>query len=213
MLLLCLAGPVSAATTIFPGGSLADLQALSPALTFDVLTISGTLSLPAGGSATLRVNQLTITATGGVGYTYSTCTYLPAPDFTVQATGRVVVNGDIDLVGRSGTRTLSSATCNQCGGEPGGTVRITADEITITSEILNHGGSGSTSVSDGSCSFGCAGGDGGGIYLNARNITLNRAALQTYGAAGGTGYCYGDENHGAEGAPGPVRLSANGLFK
>jgi len=213
LLVFILIAPAAAGETMFPGGSLADLQALSPTLTFDALTISGTLSLPAGGSATLKVNQLTITASGGVGYTYSSCTYLPAPDFTVQATGKVVVNGDIHLVGRSGTRTLSSSTCNQCGGEPGGNVRITADEVTVSSEIRNYGGSGSTSVSDGSCSFGCAGGDAGGIYLSARNITLSEATLQTYGAKGGTGYCYGDENHGADGDPGPVQLSASSLFK
>jgi hypothetical protein len=60
------------------------------------------LSLPAGGSTTLNFNQLRITTTGGD----SPCTYLPAQDFKVQATGRVIINGDINLVGRSGTRTL-----------------------------------------------------------------------------------------------------------
>lgn len=202
-----------AAETVFPGGTLAALKNVSSTLTFDILNITGPLTLPAGESVTLTVNQLTISSSGSVGYTYGTCDYLPAPDFTVQATGKVVINGDISLIGRSGTRVLSSATCNQCGGEPGGDVRISADEITITSEMRNYGGSGSSSVSDGSCSFGCSGGNAGGIYLNARNITLTGATLQTHGGNGGTGYCYGDENSGADGAKGPVELIASDLIK
>jgi hypothetical protein len=70
MLLLFLVGPASAATTVFPGGSLADLKALSPTLTFDVQTISGTLSLPSGSSASLRVNQLTIARSQPTGSSY-----------------------------------------------------------------------------------------------------------------------------------------------
>ena len=213
LLLLAVPEKPFAAETVFPGGTLAALRNLSSTLTFDILTITGPLSLPAGGSATLTVNQLTILSSGSVGYTYSTCDYLPAPDFTVHATGQVVINGDITLTGRSGTRVLSSATCNQCGGEPGGDVRITADQITITSDVKNYGGSGSSSVSDGSCSFGCSGGSAGGIFLNARNITLSGATLQTHGGNGGTGYCYGDENSGADGAKGPVELIASDLFK
>ena len=209
--LLTATGVSWAGETIFPGGTLDDLRQLSSTLTFDHLRITGTLSLPVGGSATLKVNKLTITESGGVSYTYSPCTYLPAPDFTVQATGGVVVNGDIILSGRYGTRTLSGSDCNQCGGEPGGDIRITADEITLTGQIRNRGGSGSTSVSDG-CSFGCEGGDAGGIFLTARNITLIGADLQTRGGTGGTGYCYGDENHGSEGEPGQVDLMASGLF-
>jgi hypothetical protein len=212
--LLAVSGTSFAAETVFDGGTLADLKALNPTLTFDILKITGHLALSAGssGSATLTVNQLTITSSGSVGYTYGECEYLPAPDFTVQATGKVAINGDISLIGRSGTRSLSSATCNRCYGVAGGDVRITADEIAITSEIRNRGGTGSTSVS-GDCSTGCSGGDAGGVYLNARNITLTGATLATHGGNGGTGYCYGDENSGADGDPGPVDLIASDLFK
>ena len=95
--LLITAGASMAGDTVFSGGTLDDLRQLSPTLSFDHLRITGILSLPAGGSATLNVNKLTITESGGVSYTYSDCTYLPAPDFTVQATGDVVVNGDISV--------------------------------------------------------------------------------------------------------------------
>lgn len=49
-LIFVLFGTSFAGTTVFPGGSLDDLKALSPTLTFDVLVISGGLTLPAGGS-------------------------------------------------------------------------------------------------------------------------------------------------------------------
>ena len=210
--LLITTGACWAGEKVFPGGTLDDLRQLSPTLSFDHLRITGTLSLPAGGAASLNVNKLTITESGGVGYTYSDCTYMPAPDFTVRATGDVVINGDITLSGRYGTRTLSGSSCNQCGGESGGDIRITADAITITGQIRNRGGSGSTSVSDG-CSSGCEGGDAGGIFLTARNITFIGADLQTRGGTGGTGHCYGNENHGSNGDPGSVGLMATGLFQ
>lgn len=203
---------VFSAEIIFPGGTLADLEDLSPTLTFEDLTITGKLYLPPGGAATLHVDSLTITDTGGVGYSYSECTYRPAPDFTVTASGNVTVNGEIKLTGRSGARTTSSATCKQCWGEPGGDLRITASNILITADIDNHGGSGGTSVSI-DCSSGCSGGQAGGIFLEGTNISISDTKLETYGGNGGLGTCYGSPSPGSDGDPGQIVIVASNQFK
>lgn len=212
LLLFAPIGLAGAAETVFPGGTLASLKAQSSTLVFDILTLTGNLDLAAGDSVTLKVNHLNITATGGVSYSYSDCTYRPAADFTVEATGRVIVNGNISLIGRSGTRTLSSSSCTQAGGQRGGNVRITADEITLTGNIRNYGGAGGTSVLDSSCSSGVSGGAAGGIFLSGRNVTLDTSALQTSGGTGGSGTCYGSSNQGSRGAAGAVVLTAANLF-
>ena len=77
--------------TVFSGGTLDDLRQLSPNLTFDHLRITGPLRLSVLDSASLTVNRLTITSSGSVGYTYSECTYMTAPNFSVEANGRVVI--------------------------------------------------------------------------------------------------------------------------
>ena len=97
--------PAVAGTTEFTGGLLSALAAQSPSLTFDYLLISGPLQLPAASSTTLSVNQLTISPSGSVGYSYTDCQYDPAPSLTVQAAGQVTINGPITLRGRSSTRT------------------------------------------------------------------------------------------------------------
>jgi len=206
-------GASCAGETIFPGGTLDDLKQLSLNLTFDHLRITGRLKLPTASSTTLTVNHLTITSLGSVGYTYDTCEWRPAPDFSVTATGgRVVIDGDISLNGRSGDRVSSGATCKSCYGQNGGDVQITADEIILTSSISNRGGTGLTSVSP-NCSIGCSGGDAGIIYLQARNISLNDATLSTRKGNGGRGTCYGEPSYGANGDPGPVDLRASDLFQ
>lgn len=214
VLLASLMGPVAsrAQETVFPGGTLNDLQLLSPTLTFDHLRITGPLTLPTATSVSLTVNRLTITSAGSVGYTYETCEWSRAPDFSVSATGLVVIDGDISLTGRYGTRTVSGAACNRCYGQDGGDVQIEGDEIVMTGDISNRGGNGSTSVS-GSCSTGCSGGDAGAIHLEARNIALETASLTTRKGEGGEGFCYGNPSYGSDGDPGPVDLLASDLFE
>jgi hypothetical protein len=112
----------SGGTTNFAGGTLDELKALSPNLTFDHLEISGKLVLPHYSNETISVNSLTITSSGSIGYEYSTCEYVDAPSITIDASGEVIIEGSISLYGRSGTRVISGATCNSCYGQDGGNV-------------------------------------------------------------------------------------------
>ena len=212
--LFSLAGPVTswAQETVFPGGTLDELLLLSPTLTFDHLRITGPLTLPTAATVSLTVNRLTVTSAGSVGYTYETCEWSRAPGFSVNAAGQVVIEGDISLNGRYGTRTPVGAACNNCSGQDGGDVQITADEIILTGDISNRGGGGSTSVS-GSCSTGCSGGDAGAIRLEAGNVSLDTSSLSTRKGEGGEGYCYGNPSYGSDGDPGPMDLLASNLFE
>jgi len=196
-------------TTNFAGGTLDELKALSPNLTFDDLEISGKLVLPHYSSETISVNSLTITSTGSIGYTYSTCEYVDAPSITIDASEEVIIEGSISLYGRSGTRVASGATCNSCYGQDGGNVTISAETITVSGSIDNHGGSGGTLVFSGYPSSGCSGGASGNTSLMATTIDLSGGTVNTRAGSGG----YGGGGSGSSGAAGTVDLIATDLFK
>lgn len=196
-------------TTTFPGGTLDDLMALSADLTFDHLEISGKLVLPTPSSETITVNSLTIKDTGSIGYTYSTCEYVSAPDITIQATGDVDIEGDIDLHGRSGTRVTGGAACNSCYGQNGGNAIISAANITVSANISTYGGSGSTFVFSGSPSSGCSGGNSGALQLTAKSdMDLSGANINANRGAGG----YGGGSSGSNGASAAVSIVTDGQF-
>jgi len=196
-------------TTNFAGGTLDELKALSPNLTFDHLEISGKLVLPHYSNETISVNSLTITSSGSIGYEYSTCEYVDAPSITIDASGEVIIEGSISLSGRSGTRVTTTATCNSCYGQDGGNVSMSAETITVTGSINNYGGSGGTLVYVGFPSSGCSGGASGNTSLMATTIDLSGGAVDTRAGSGG----YGGGGSGATGAAGSVDLIATDLFK
>lgn len=198
----------AAGTTRFSGGTLDDLKALNAGLVFDHLEISGKLQLTRGSTATITANSLTITDSGGIGYQYSTCDYFDAPEITLKVADALVIQGDIMLNGRSGTRVSSGATCNSCYGQDGGDVTITAGSLAISASIQNHGGSGSTSVTAGAGSSGCSAGNGGAIQLTAATMDLSGAEIETYGGRGGRGTSFGSPSNGRNGDPGTVTLAA-----
>jgi hypothetical protein len=199
----------SGGTTNFAGGTLDELKALSPNLTFDHLEISGKLVLPHYSNETISVNSLTITSSGSIGYEYSTCEYVDAPSITIDASGEVIIEGSISLYGRSGTRVTSGATCNSCYGQDGGNVSISAETITVTGSINNYGGSGGTLVFSGYPSSGCSGGASGNTSLSATTIDLSGGTVNTRAGSGG----YGGGGSGSNGAAGTVDLIATDLFK
>lgn len=204
--------PSFSQTTTFPGGSIDQLRALSPTLSFDHLIITGTLSLETYSSAIINVNDFTLTQSGSINSPNSSCDYGPEADIKINATGRVEIRGSISLTGRYGTRVTSTASCKSCYGADGGDVQIVANEILITGDIMNYGGGGGTSVSSYGSS-GCSGGDGGKIHLEARNIELHEAEIKTYGGTGGYGCSYGDCRYGSTGAHPPLNLLAVNRLK
>lgn len=169
----------NATTVTFSGGSLDELKALSSSLTFDHLEITGALKLPFYSSDTITVNTLTISSTGSIGYSYSTCEYKDAPSITIIADDDVKIDGEILLHGRSGTSVTSSATCNSCYGQDGGDISITSgSNININGRIMNGGGGGASIRYVGYPSSACSAGSSGNLTIRATgNIALNGSAI------------------------------------
>ncbi len=195
------------AQTIFSGGSLDDLKALSPTLTFNQLVIDGELKLDEFDNTTINATDVTITDKGSVSFSQGLCDYFDAPNFFINATGNVIIDGNIRLDGKSGRSQLSSSTCNRCGGKAGGKVKIDAGSITISSIISVDGGSGSSfKIAGISGSTGCVGGAGGSIELNANNIDLSDVQLENESGNGG----FGSRSTGSDGATGTIVINTTG---
>jgi hypothetical protein len=193
----------------FPGGTLEELKQFSSTLSFNHLEISGKLELPHYSNETITVDSLTITSTGSIGYTYSTCEYVDAPSINIVASGAVSIEGSINLNGRSGTRVSSGASCNSCYGQDGGDVSISAASIVVAGSINNSGGSGGSTVYIGFPSSGCSGGASGNTNFDATDIDLSQGSVTTRAGQGG----YGGGGSGSNGAPGTVDFIADDWFK
>jgi hypothetical protein len=171
--------------TTFSGGTLADLQALSPTLTFDELEITGGLDLPLKSSTTITANKLTITSTGSIFSSYNICTYAASPNLTLSVSGDVVIDGLIAVEGRDGVVVYSlNPSCDSCFGQNGGNVAITGSTIRGKGKILNGGGNGSISSTSSYGSIRCEAGDSGSLTLKAATTmdlsgaTINNVAGQ-----------------------------------
>jgi hypothetical protein len=196
--------PNSPGTTTFSGGTLDALKALSPTLTFDDLQITGTLTLPLYTNAVITANKVTVTSTGRIGYSYTTCQYVDAPSITINASGDVVFEGEISLTGRSGTTVTESATCNSCYGQDGGNVTITGNTITVSGKILNYGGAGASTHWSFGGSSPCSAGGSGNLKL-AATTTMNLSGAGIANTAG-------KNFEGTAGKSGTATITAGGAF-
>jgi hypothetical protein len=173
----------------FNGGSIFDLQAVSPELIFGTLNINGTLIIPSS------LNQVTITCdnlnlNSSIDIEYETCfPYGHGPDLTLNVTGDANINGTIDLAGKNGKGETTTSTCNSCTGTDGGSLIVKANNITVNKGIWVSGGGGSYSYITSSIKCGCNGGDAGYIVLNAaNNLSVSSASsLDIDGGSGGYG--------------------------
>ncbi|HJL17383.1 MAG TPA: hypothetical protein RMH99_17070 [Sandaracinaceae bacterium LLY-WYZ-13_1] len=193
-------GPTGPPDVDFAGGTLEDLRAESPSLEFGRLRIDGGLRLdPGDASFTLDVEELEITGAGSITYAQSECSYRPAPDVSIVASGAVLIAGRIDLSGKRGSRTTTSASCRSCSGVDGGALLVEGDTIEVDAAISTRGGAGSQLVLTGG-SIGCDGGDGGDLLLRATNdlTATGAAALVHRGGEGGPG-SLGDGSDGRAG--------------
>ncbi|MBN2214606.1 MAG: carboxypeptidase regulatory-like domain-containing protein [Bacteroidales bacterium] len=188
---------------VFPGGSVDDLKAASPTLTFGSLTIDGVLKIPSSAnSIVITADELHINE--NITVEYPTCSpYFDAPDLTFNVDGQAYVNDIISLSGKTGKGETTTSTCNSCYGTDGGTLTINAQNITISERIDVSGGWGSYSYISSSIRCGCSGGDGGKVVLNATgslSIGVSGADLDVQGGDGGSGSLEcGDGSDGAIG--------------
>jgi len=190
------------ASTTFAGGTLSQLRAISPNLTFGDLTIAGNLTIPSNEtSVVLTVDNLAVNAP--ISVTYPTCyPYYNAPNLTVNATGTVTLNSSISLTGFYGKDESTTTSCNDCNGTSGGDLTINAKNIYVNSYLHMYGGHGARFLAGDyyDCSYysciyldvwvGCGGGDGGNVVLNATDllkIDENGANIKIEGGDGGTG--------------------------
>jgi len=186
----------------------AGLRAVSPSLYFDELTISGKLSLSAGnGETVLHVRNFVVTNNGSIGATWGTCEYLPSPSLTVLATGNVVIDGPVDLHGRSGKRVLESATCGSCYGEDGGDLTLVGHAVAVNDYLSANGGFGSQSVyvdyDNRTHNIGCRGGDAGDMVVSANQRIDIDGTMHAEGGWGGSTSASmggGNANAGVNGA-------------
>lgn len=207
---------VAQATTVFPGGSLTALRAISPSLSFGNLVIDGRLEIDlstdaSAGQVVIHASRFEITSRGSIVGDQSACSYLRGPDLTIDASGEVLLDGYIDLSGKGGDRETSSlspalcpeTTCNQCFGADAGDLTLRGQTIRIRGtsgfyDLNVNGGWGSTLefVEYDGVNFlcrtyarmGCSGGDGGRIRLQATSrIDLEGAEFELGGGDGGTG--------------------------
>lgn len=177
----------------FNGGTLADLEAASPTLVFDDLTINGVLEIPSSAvSVTLTVDNLYVNAM--ITVAYPACSpYGQAPDLIINASQTVVLDAPIEMIGKRGLNTTTGTVCNNCSGTNGGNVTINAADIDVNRYIHTWGGGGATdSWYVGTTLFrcGCEAGDGGDIHLNATNtldIGPDGANQEMEGGSGGLG--------------------------
>ena len=204
----------------FNGGSINDLRAVSPTLAFGDLTINGKLSIPeAETSVTLNVNNLYLNAM--IDVAHPTCKpFTSAPDLTVNASGDVRIGAVIDLVGHFGDRLAvppEQTACNDCYGEDGGNLTVTASNIYVNKRLDTSGGWGASYIWGNTgyplyqdIRFGCSGGDGGNITLNASGnliISPEAADLDLEGGDGGTGSPYNGGANGTDGNDGVLSWS------
>lgn len=185
----------------FTGGSLDDLRAVSPSLTFGHLVIDGDLNIPSSESnVVLNVESLTINdnaSNAGISVAYPTCRpYLDAPNVTINASNDVIIDEAILLSGKSGTRTTSSATCNSSSGSDGGDLVINAQNLEVNARIDVGGGWSSSSGG-----FSSPGADAGNITYNLTGElqVLNNATHDYDGGSGGYGSVTGQAANGQDG--------------
>jgi hypothetical protein len=192
--------------TIFSGGTLADLQKLSPNLTFDELEITGKLILPSG-STTITANKLTIPSNGGdIEYTYGTDP-VAAPNLTLNVSGDVVIDGQVYLKGQNGERVANTAQHKSCVGQRGGDITITGATIKMTGAIVNDGGWGSWMASPGSPDSPCKAGNSGNVKLAAAaNMDMSGTTISNSAGAGPGG------TSGYDGGSGTVNIVTGGAF-
>jgi hypothetical protein len=192
----------------FTGGTLSDLQAISPSLTFGTLTISGNLTLPSATSnVTLNVANLNVNA--NISTTWPTCSpYYNGPNLTINSTGSVAINSPINLNGMSGKDETSGSTCNNCTGPKGGTLTVNASTINVNNYIQTYGGNGARYYVGSGIYSGCSGGTAGNISLSATSslsVTAAGADFDFYGGMGG--YGAGGGANGTKGNDGTLSFS------
>jgi hypothetical protein len=200
----------------FPGGTLNDLRAVSPNLTFDDLTFAGGLVIPSSESnVVISVRNFTLNQLSnavGVVVDYPTCSpYGSAPNLIINASADVVVNDTISLRGKSGTAIAEGATCNSPVGTDGGNFEVNAQNITINGRVDTSGGRSSTEsmiIAGQVFRIGYDGRDAGNITFNATsNLSLtSNADLDAEGGSGGVG---SQGQVGADGADGRIAWSGN----
>jgi len=171
----------------FAGGSLEDLEAVSPSLIFGTLTINGKLEIPSSeSSVTFTVANMDINAM--IDVLYPTCRpYYDAPNITINATGNVWIDAPISLNGKWGVAIASGATCNSCTGTDGGDFTVNANNIYVNSYIHTWGGNGSNEDLGSGIKCGCNAGDGGNITLNATGLLDINADGSNFNLEGGEG--------------------------
>jgi hypothetical protein len=199
----------------FSGGTLADLTRLSPNLTFDELIIDGELTTPIKDFLGLDIidtrivaSKLTITANGSIRFArgagdHGPCSH-PSSDAVVRplrllVSGDVVIDGKVDMSGRSGFET------DMCCGGLGGYVIIHGNTITVSGTIAAAGGTGSGSCIQGVC-VGCEGGNAAPISLTA-DTTMDLSGAYLMNLNGRNNFV-SDKN----GYPASIDLTA-GAFK
>ena len=185
----------------FSGGSLDDLRAVSPSLTFGHLVIDGDLNIPSSESnVVLNVESLTINdnaSNSGISVAHPTCRpYFDAPNVTINASNDVIIDEAILLIGKSGTRTTSTATCNSSSGSDGGDLVINAQNLEVNARIEVGGGWSSSSGG-----FSSPGADAGNITYNVTGElqVLSNATHDYDGGSGGFGSVTGQAANGQEG--------------
>lgn len=188
-------------TVTFAGGTLSALRAWSPSLVFNGLTLTGVLTLAPTDlpSVTITANTFTIANGGGVSFTQTACSYVAAPSLTINASTSINLNaGTVSLMGKSGTGTTTSSTCNECSGVRGGDVTLNAPTIALSGQgsINVEGGYGSYLDVGSGVRTGCAGGAGGTVTLNGSSaitvganskIEFNGGAAANGSGGGGNG--------------------------
>ncbi len=202
----------SAISYNFPGGDLDDLLAVSPTLVFETLNINGELTIPSSEiSVVITVSDMDINAF--ISIEHPICKPFPnSPDLTINASGTVTVDAPISLRGKSGQAVTSTATCNSCYGENGGSLTINAHTIYVNAYCHTVGGNGSvTKYTNPTMNCGCSAGDGGNIKFNASSlmdISAAGSSLKPFGGEGGSSYNCG--NDGADGTDGILIFTGAG---
>jgi hypothetical protein len=200
----------------FPGGTIADLRAVSPTLSFNNLTFSGELSIPSSeSSVVISVANFTLNPidnAAGIVVDYPACKpFGNPPNVTINASGDVTLNDSINLRGKGGVSIAEGATCNSPFGIRGGNLEINAQSITVNGRIDTSGGNGATesSIIGGTLfRFGYDGKDAGSITLNAAS-SLALTANANLDAAGGSGATGSHGSNGVDGADGRIAWTGN----
>lgn len=176
-------------TVIFQGGSLDDLRELSPGLNFDRLIIRADLTLETSPDVTISANDLVLEPQARIRYRQGDCSYQAPPEVTLLVSSQAEIAGDVLLGGKSGTRTLSGSSCNQCTGVRGGALRVMASSLRVSGGVDTTGGFGGFSVIGGGIpSSPCSGGSGGLIEFEAATMDLSGSELESKaGPIGGGG--------------------------